>query len=237
MRHTITGAATIAAAIVSACGPRARIPPRPATVPSAVDASDQDAQTARALAPVLYLQRDEKFQLSRVVAVVHPQRRLIAYHLLWRDDVHGAWIPFTQATDEEIVWVAYDSTRAPTEVWTFWHGTVLHAHWRDRGTITVDVQWGKHGSLPRGMKPENLPWPRDLALFWLATWVGLPDIWLGRLQRKGPWCFCRGYRRYRDFRRPFLVGAHIDAVVRAEDPRPALRLVFGNRYSEKRLWP
>ena len=64
---------------------------------------------ARSLAPLLYVQRDEWFPLDRVVAVLNPTRRVIAYHLLWRDDVHGSWIPFTVPTDEEIVWVGYDS--------------------------------------------------------------------------------------------------------------------------------
>ena len=84
---------------------------------------------ARSLAPVLYLQRDERFPLSRVVAVIHPAKRIIAYHLLWRDDVNGSWIPFTVATDQEIVWVGYDQSGAPTEVWTYWHGTILHTPW------------------------------------------------------------------------------------------------------------
>ena len=32
------------------------------------------------------------------VAVVHPDSQVVAYHLLWRDDAHGAWIPFTVPT-------------------------------------------------------------------------------------------------------------------------------------------
>ena len=80
-----------------------------------------------------------------------PTRRVIAYHLLWQDDVNGSWIPFTVPTDEEVVWVGYDSTRAPTDIWTYWHGTLLHADWRERGQVAIDVQWGKHGSLPHGL--------------------------------------------------------------------------------------
>ena len=90
------------------------------------------------------------------------KRQIIGYYLLWRDDVHGAWLPFTNATDEEIVWVGYDSTGAPTDVWTYWHGKILHADWRDRGTVTIDVQWGKHGSLPRGITDEDAMWPRTI---------------------------------------------------------------------------
>jgi hypothetical protein len=186
---------------------------------------------------VLYIQRDESFPLERIVAVVHPTRRIIAYHLLWRDDVTGAWIPFTVPTDEEIVWVGYDSTLAPTDLWTYWHGTLLHTDWRDRGAVVVDVQWGKHGSMPGGLIESDLPGPRTLNFFYAFTWFSLPDALLGRLNRPGPICFCRGYHRYRDFSQSFVVADHIDAVTRAVDARDVLSSVFGRRYSKKRPWP
>ena len=225
------------ALLAAACGPTSHIPRRPVVPPSAIADDDPAAHTARALAPVLYLQSDEWFQLERIVAVVHPNRPIIGYYLLWRDDVHGAWIPFTKATDEEIVWVGYDSTRAPTDVWTFWHGKILHADWRGRGTVLVDVQWGKHGSLPRGITDDDPLWPRSLSYFWVTSWVGLPDIWAGRVSRRGPLCFCGSYRRYRSFDRPLLVGPKIDVVARTEDPDPVLGAVFGRPYSEKTPWP
>ncbi len=222
---------------LAACGPRAHIPQRPIGFASAIADDDSAAIMARALAPVLYLQRDEWFHLERVVAVLHPNRPIIGYYLLWADDVHGAWIPFTKATDEEIVWVGYDSTRAPTDVWTFWHGRVVHADWRNRGTVLIDVQWGKHGSLPRGIVNEGPLWPRTLTNFWVTSWAGLPDIWLGRLTRRGPLCFCRGFHRYRTFDRPLLVGPRIDVVARMADPDPILGAFFGRPYSEKTPWP
>src|SRR5687767_6738293 len=95
--------ASIASGLFGAgCGPIAHIPAAPITVPGALADTDSAALLARTLAPVLYLQPDEWFRLERVVAVVHPERRIIAYHLLWRDDVHGAWLPFTIPTDQEI---------------------------------------------------------------------------------------------------------------------------------------
>jgi hypothetical protein len=237
LRLPKTTRALAASALLAACGPRASIPERPVLPTSVIAHNDPAAIMARALAPVLYLQRDEWFHLERVVAVLHPNRPIIGYYLLWRDDVHGAWLPFTKATDEEIVWVGYDSTQAPTDVWTFWHGKILHADWRDRGTVLVDVQWGKHGSMPRGVVNDDPMWPRTLSYFWVTSWAGLPDIWLGRVNREGPLCFCRGYRRYRTFDRPLLVGARIDVVVRVTDPDPILGAVFGRPYSEKMPWP
>lgn len=222
---------------LAACGPRANIPPRPVTVPGAVPSTSEDARLARALAPLLYIQRDEWFPLERVVAVLHPKRPVIAYHLLWQDDVNGAWIPWSKPTDEEIVYVGYDSSGAAADIWTYWHGDIVHADWRSRGQVAIDVQWGKHGSLPHGLIESDLPAFRKLNDFYAFTWFGLPDIWLGNLTRPGPWCFCHGYARYRDFSRPLPTNDRLDAIVRAVDARPALFAVFGRPYSEKTAWP
>jgi hypothetical protein len=171
------------------------------------------------------------------VAVVHPSRPVIAYHLLWRDDVHGSWIPFTVPTDEEVVWVGYDSSGAPTDMWTYWHGKTLHTDWRERGTPAVDVQWGKHGLLPRGIIESDLPALRKLNDFYAYHFLFLPDIWLGRLTRPGPSGFFHSYTRYRDFSRELILGDSLDAVVRTENPRESLAAVFGKPYSNKPPWP
>ena len=225
--------------LIGGClGPRANIPRWSAdlTIPGALAPADSQARLAATLAPVLYLHRDETFQLSRVVASVHPTRRVIAYYLLWSDDVHGAWVPFTVPTDQEIVWVGYDSTFAPTEVWTYWHGEILHASWA-RQQVAIDVQWGKHGSLPRGMIATDLPLSRRLRFFYMATLFGIGDILLSDLNREGPLCFCHGFRRYLEFNRPVLLAPRLDAVVATSNPAPALAAVFGAHYSMKPQWP
>lgn len=228
----------ICVALSTACGPRANIPPRsaPNSMPGVLAVDDEGARLARSLAPVLFLQRDETFPLERVVAVLHPTDRVIAYHLLWRDDAHGAWIPFTTATDQEIVWVGYDSTGAPERMWTYWHGKVLHTPWRDRGPVLVDVQWGKHGSLPRSVVESDLPRFAKLNAFYAFAWLGIWDVWLGTLTRPGPTCFCHGYGRYREFTKPLVLGERVDVVARLEDPQPLLRAVFG-KFSRKKPWP
>jgi hypothetical protein len=226
----------LAVALLTACGPRAHIPLRPANLPDALAPTDNGAILARRLAPVLYLQRDESFPLERVVAVLHPTRPVIAYHLLWRDDVHGSWIPFTVPTDEEVIWVGYDATYAPIDVWTYWHGQILHASW-PKAQVAIDVQWGKHGNLPRNVRQSDLPKPRTLNFFYAMAIAGEPDILLGDLIRKGPLCFCHSYRRYLQFTRPLPLSERIDVVIRTEDPRPVLREVFGSKYSKKDQWP
>lgn len=218
------------------CVPKAAIPPLPHAIPSRVSPTDSGAVLARQLAPVLYLQRDEKFRLERVVAVVHPERRVIGYHLLWQDDAHGAWLPFSRATDQEVLWVGYDSTRAPTDLWTYWHGAILHADWRDKGQVVADVQWGKHGTLPRGVDEADLPALQSLTSFYYFTWL-IPDLFLGSLVREGPWCFCSGPRRYRQFTVPIVLGSRLDAIVRTANPDGALSAVFGKDYSRKPEWP
>ena len=221
--------------ILAGCGPRARIPARPIVLQGALAQSDSGAILARSLAPVLYLQRDERFPLSRAVAVVHPTRPIIAYHLLWRDDVNGSWIPFTVATDQEIVWVGYDPTGAPVEVWTYWHGVILHTTW-PKSQVAINVQWGKHGSLPRGMVESDLPPTRTLNVFYAFTRLLVPDMLLSRAMRGGPASFPYGYARYRDFSRELSLVDRLDAIVRTDDPDAYLRAIFG-KYSKKPAWP
>lgn len=227
----------IAVAILAACGPRAVIPPLPSTIPGSLSPDDSSARLARSLAPILYLQPDEPFALSRVVAVVHPTHPVIAYHMLWSDDAHGAWIPFTKPIDEEIVWIGYDAEGAPTDVWTYWHGSILHSDWRGKGPTAIDVQWGKHGSLPRATRPGDLPWHRSLDVFFLMAWLGMPDLWLGTLSRPGPRCFCGGFGSYTTFTQSMPLAPRINVVVRTVDPRAALIAVFSARYADKPLWP
>jgi hypothetical protein len=194
------------------------------------------ARLARSLAPVLYLQPDEFFKLKRVVAVVHPERPIIAYHLMWRDDVNGSWIPFTVATDQEIVWVGYDSAGAPTDVWTYWHGDVLHTPWPAR-QVSIAVQWGKHGSLPYGIVEGDLPFFKSLTAFYFAEFLLLPDIWLGNTARKGPWGFFGTMGSFKDFSRVLTLHDRIDAVLHTAHPREGLRAVFGAKFSDKKMWP
>jgi hypothetical protein len=229
----ITG--TLFAALLGGCGPHAHIPLRPIDLPGALAASDSGALLARSLAPVLYIQRDETFPLSRVAAVVHPSKRIIAYHLLWRDDLNGSWIPFTVPTDEEVVWVGYDATNAPTDVWTYWHGTILHTPW-PRSQVAIDVQWGKHGSLPAGIRESSLPKSKSLNLFYVGTRVLIPDQLLGRIVRKGEVFFPHSYKRYRDFSHVMLLANKIDVVTKSEKPEEVLQAFFGH-YSHKPNWP
>jgi hypothetical protein len=193
---------------------------------------------ARALAPVLYVQRDEPFALDRVAAVRHPTRPIIAYHLLWRHDINGQWLPWAMPSDEEIVWVGYDPvTTAPRELWTYWHGSILHTPLSADAQPAVDVQWGKHGSLPHRVIESDLPRGKTLNVFYVLGYLFLPDHWLGRISHGGPLGFFHTYARYRDFSIVMDLRDRLDAVFRTEDPSRELPAVFGPRYAHKRAWP
>ena len=223
---------------ISACVPRVTLPELSNGALARVAADDSTRTLAVALAPLLHVQRDEPFPLLRVAAVVHPTRPVIAYHLLWQHDVNGQWMPWTKPSDEEEIWVGYDpTTHAATDLWTYWHGSVLHTSWRDKGPPAVDVQWGKHGSLPHRVIESDLPRFKSLNAFYAVEFFLLPDIWIGKLAHGGPWGFFHDYGRYRAFDRPVPLTDRLDVVLRADDPRDALHLIFGAKYSNKVHWP
>jgi hypothetical protein len=229
-------ASLIGISFAAACARPSGIPPLPQSVPFTADSATQ--RLAAELAPVLYVQRDEFFPLRRVVAVVHPTRPIIAYAMDWQWDVNGQWLPWTKSSDEEELWVGYDpATHAPIEMWTYWHGTLLHTDWRGKGRAAAFIQWGKHGSLPAGIIESDLPRMKTLNVMYALEFVLLPDIWLGRLSHGGPWGFFHGYTRYRDFATAVPLADRLDAVVRTARPAGSLRAVFGSRYSNKRAWP
>jgi hypothetical protein len=234
--HGTLGLVIALAASLTACGPRTHFPTLPPNLPNSLAPSDSAAMLARDLAPILYLQRDESFPLERTVAVLHPSRRVIAYYLTYRHDLAARWSPFSQGPDEEEIWVGYDATLAPTDLWTYWHGDILHANWRGKGELGVDVQWGKHGSLPRGMAPSALPRDKSLEIFYAMTY-DFPDLWFGRLSSPGPLCFCHSFARYQEFTRPIVLGARLTAIGRTADPDALLTAVFGRRYAHKPYWP
>jgi hypothetical protein len=224
------------AILLSGCGPRTHFPPLPPALPDTLAPDNSAAALARELAPVLYLQKDESFPLERTVAVLHPTRRVIAYYLTYEHDIAARWSPFAQGPDEEEFWVGYDATLAPTDLWTYWHGDILHANWRGKGELGVDVQWGKHGSLPHGTRPSALPREKSLEIFYAMTYV-FPDLWFGRFSSRGPLCFCRSFARYLEFTRPILLGTRLTAIGRTADPDSLLTAVFGPQYAHKPYWP
>jgi hypothetical protein len=117
--------------------------------------ADEFARVLR-LAPKLFVQPDEPFPLKDVAAIVHPTAGVIAYHLLWDDDVD--FPDDNDPSDHEVVWVTYDThTGIPTDLVSLFHGRVVDggassvsdARQHDM-RARVNVQWGKHGVMPIG---------------------------------------------------------------------------------------
>jgi hypothetical protein len=104
-------------------------------------------------APRLHNVPTEFFPLKDIVAILHPEKPLIAYHLFWEDDL--GFPSDNDPCDHEVVWIEYDPAALKvTRVSTFWHGrlvttdaAVTDANAHD-GRAWIGVEWGFHGSLP-----------------------------------------------------------------------------------------
>jgi len=106
-------------------------------------------------APLLHVTDNEFFPLKDVVAVHHPRKPIIAYHLFWEDDYD--FPDDYEPCDHEQMWVAYDrGNEQVTGVWAFYHGSIITTARAARmanemnGRAVIRVQWGKHGSIPAG---------------------------------------------------------------------------------------
>jgi hypothetical protein len=118
--------------------------------------TDEEWQLARRFAPRVYVTPSEFFPLKDFAVILHPTERLIAYHFFWEDDID--FPEDNDPCDHELMWVRYSPDRRSVEkIWTYFHGRILaggepalsDAH-RNGMRPRVNVQWGKHGSMPVG---------------------------------------------------------------------------------------
>jgi len=128
--------------------------------PPAEATAEQEALAQRFL-PRLFTTPSEPFRLQDFAVILHPNRRLVAYHLFWEDDID--FPEDNDPCDHEVLWVEYAEDRKTiTGISTYFHGRILRggseaiqeakAH---AGRSRINVQWGKHGSLLLGW--EKLP--------------------------------------------------------------------------------
>lgn len=194
--------------------------------------------TTRAVecAPVLRVHPAEFFPLRDVVAVLHPEYPVIGYHLFWGDDI--AYPRDGEPSDHEIVWVGYaPGHRGPVRLWTYFHGLVL-TDTVATARPTVNVQWGRHGSLPAAWGTRRA-WPARVVLLvhYLLDRVrrrnGLPEIrtWPARFHGSLTRYLC--FDRVIDLRPVVAAGpVHIDRA-----PAALLRRTREYRFREKIAWP
>ncbi len=182
--------------------------------PPAELTADEQASVMR-YAPLLHTTGDECFELMDVVAIHHPNKPMIAYHLFWEDDYN--FPDDYEPCDHEQVWVAYDPrSAAVTDVWAFYHSRVIttpeaaDAANRRGGNPDVYVQWGTHGSLLAGWEKladpacAHLTIADDMKRTYEEVSRGgrLPEH---PLKRSWPSKFAGTYEDYVDFSR------HLDA--------------------------
>ena len=204
--------------------------------PPRMPGADERATILR-FAPRVFTTPDEIFPLKDAAAVLHPSERLIAYHLFWEDDID--FPDDNDPCDHEVVWVQFSPDRQSLErFWTYFHGRILEAGEDALGDARayamrprVNVQWGKHGSMPFAW--ESMPIVGDtgdlerayyavgkpiaLAEYNRGTWQKLRSD--GRrlidhpLARRLQWPdrFTGTWERFVDFSRPVDLAAAIKA--------------------------
>lgn len=186
-----------------------------------------DAQRVRVLkfAPRLMLVKGEYFPLKDIVAIVHPERPVIAYHLFWEDDL--GFPSDNDPCDHEIVWIEYDpATDKLVRVWTYWHGRIVttdeataeaNSH---GGRPWIGVQWGYHGSVPWKALGQVAEVDRIMQDHWTRANAGAKPP-LDPLARGWPTKYEGDFKAFTHFSVPF-------------DPRPRLRdpgLVYVSRWA------
>lgn len=122
--------------------------------------TESEWQLVRRFAPRVFVTPSEFFPLKDFAVIIHPAERLIAYHFFWEDDID--FPEDNDPCDHELMWVQYSPDGLSIEkIWTYFHGRLLaggDAALSDaranRMRPRVNVQWGKHGSMPVGW--ENM---------------------------------------------------------------------------------
>jgi hypothetical protein len=126
------------------------------------DLTPEEWSLVRRFAPRVYTTPAEFFPLKDFAVILHPAARLIAYHFFWEDDID--FPEDNDPCDHEKIWVQYSADRKSIEkIWTYFHGRILsggEAALRDAHQHAmrprVNVQWGKHGSMPVGWESMSI---------------------------------------------------------------------------------
>lgn len=181
-------------------------------------------------APRLHNVPDEFFPLKDFVAIVHPERPVIAYHLFWEDDL--GFPSDNDPCDHEIVWIEYDpTTRNVTRVSTYFHGRIVSTEAATRDANTHDgrawigVEWGFHGSVPWQSLGKVKVVDDILRAHWDTAHRGNKDRAPDPLARGWPTEYPGDFAAYTSFTVP-------------NDPRPLLRerdLIYVSRWANATL--
>lgn len=127
-------------------------------------ASENDLKLADKYAPRLFVNPAEFFGLKDLVAVIHPEKPIIAYNLFWDDDIDHPGD--NDPSDHEVVWIEFDQNNGKvTGVYTYFHRAIFFTEEAIKDAnlhhqrAKISIQWGGHGSLPLGwekLKPKAI---------------------------------------------------------------------------------
>jgi hypothetical protein len=124
--------------------------------------TEMEERLIQKFCPILLMNPKECFPLKDVVAVHHPTKPIIGYHLFWEDDYD--FPDDYEPCDHEEIWIEYDpKTEVVTNVMCWFHSRVLksedavkEAHSNQQRAI-IRIEWGKHGSLLCGWESMKEP--------------------------------------------------------------------------------
>jgi len=141
--------------------------------PKAITPEEYDL--ALKLAPRVYTQPNEFFNLEDVVVIFHPQQPIIEYSFFWDDDID--YPEDNDPTDHEKVWIEYNlESGTIVNVYTYFHRAILSTKEslkdakENKNRARINIQWGGHGSLPVGW--ETIPSEQISVKY---THVDMPD--------------------------------------------------------------
>jgi hypothetical protein len=124
--------------------------------------TEEEKRLVEKFCPILQVNPKEYFPLKDVVAVHHPSKPLIGYHLFWEDDYD--YPDDYEPCDHEEIWVEYDSeTEEVTNVMCWFHARVLKSKAAviearsNQQRAIIRIEWGKHGSLLCGWENMHEP--------------------------------------------------------------------------------
>ncbi len=177
--------------------------------PAGKPTADQRALVLE-FAPWLLTHPDEPFELTEVVAIHHPSRPCIGYHLFWADDID--FPEDNDPTDHEVVWVTYQpATRKVVGVQTYFHGRILaHSKGPPPPLPVIAVEWGKHGSLPHDPFRRFTEEPASLRVHWQrlhTSGIRLPQH---PLAARWPRKFAGDWDDYRRFEKQLSLRARLE---------------------------
>ncbi|WP_414662463.1 hypothetical protein [Horticoccus sp. 23ND18S-11] len=193
--------------------------------PPATPTDEQRAWVTR-FAPRLHMVPREFFPLKDIVAIVHPEKPIIAYHLFWEDDF--GFPSDNDPCDHEVVWIEFDrATQRVTKVTTYWHGrqvstddAVADAN-SHSGRAWIGVEWGFHGSIPWRAIGQVPAVDEVLRSHWKKAHDVMKTLPRDPLARGWPTEFSGDFAAFTTYTVPF-------------DPRPMLRergLVYVSRWA------